>query len=236
MQKDWAPGSGPIGLLYPGEMGTAVATLLRCNGLRLITSLEGRGASTVRNCRSAGLEDARSLGEVVRTVSVAFALVPPAAAPQLGAQVREHLRLRRPNDRLVYVDLNSISPETARDIAQGFAGESVDFVDGAISGPASRLADRCVLYLSGVRAAQVAELFEEKMCVQVVGDRPGQASALRMLLSGLTKGIIALFVEMAVAGHRAGVLDRLLAASRVSYPGIMEVVDRTLPTYPRHAA
>ena len=27
-----------------------------------------------------------------------------------------------------------------------------------------------------------------------------------------------------------------LAAYRASYPGIMELVDRTLPTYPRHAA
>jgi hypothetical protein len=57
-----------------------------------------------------------------------------------------------------------------------------------------------------------------------------------MLLSGLTKGVIALFVEMALAGRRAGILDRLVAAYRTDYPGVMEVVDRILPTYPRHAA
>jgi hypothetical protein len=81
----------------------------------------------------------------------------------------------------------------------------------------------------------VAGLFEGKMRVVVLGDMPGQASALRMLLSGLTKGVIGLFVEMAVAARQAGVLERMLAAYRASYPGIMEVVDRTLPTYPVHA-
>jgi hypothetical protein len=32
-----------------------------------------------------------------------------------------------------------------------------------------------------------------------------------------------------------GVLDELLAAYREYYPGIVSVVDRLLPTYPRHA-
>jgi hypothetical protein len=65
---------------------------------------------------------------------------------------------------------------------------------------------------------------------------PGQASALRMLLSGLTKGVIALFVETALAARQAGVLEKLLANDRANYPGVMEVVERILPTYPRHAA
>src|SRR5438105_2706657 len=82
------------------------------------------------------------------------------------------------------------------------------------------------------RAGEVAALFEGKMTVRVLGDAPGQASALRMLLSGLTKGVIALFVELALAARQAGILDRTLAAYRASYPGILEVVERTLPTYP----
>jgi 3-hydroxyisobutyrate dehydrogenase-like beta-hydroxyacid dehydrogenase len=224
----------PIGLLYPGEMGTAVANLLRSDH-RIVTTLAGRGASTVRNCRALGLADLESVGEVVHGVGVLLVLVPPAVALQVAKQVREELLAARQDSRLVYVDLNSVSPDTVHKLAEVFAGTAVDFVDGAISGPASRLTTGCTLYLSGTRAEEVAELFNGKMTVHVLGEVPGQASALRMLLSGLTKGVIALFVEMALAAQRAGILDRTLAAYRASYPGVMEIVERTLPTYPVHA-
>jgi 3-hydroxyisobutyrate dehydrogenase-like beta-hydroxyacid dehydrogenase len=227
---------GPVGLLYPGEMGTALAGVLRRDGYRVVTTLEGRGPATARNCRAAGLEELQGLRSVVRAASVLLVLVPPGAALDVAGRVREQLAGRAEGDRLVYVDLNSVSPETAGAVAAGFAGTAVDFVDGAISGPASRLSSRCVLYLSGPLAGSVAALFEGRMQVQVVGEVPGQASALRMLLSGLTKGVTALFVEMALAACQAGVLDRLLAAYQGSYPGVMEVVDRMLPTYPLHAA
>ena len=223
-----------IGLLYPGEMGIAVANLLR-HDHRVVTTLAGRGANTVRNCRGAGLEEVDNLREVVRGAAALLVLVPPAAALQVAEQVRQELPARSGN-RLVYVDLNSVSPATAQNVAAVFAGTPVDFVDGAISGPAARLTTGGTLYLSGPRAGEVASLFEGKMAVRVLGDAPGQASALRMLLSGLTKGVIALFVEMALAARQAGILDRTLAAYRASYPGIMEVVERTLPTYPAHAA
>jgi 3-hydroxyisobutyrate dehydrogenase-like beta-hydroxyacid dehydrogenase len=236
MQTDSGLREGPIGLLYPGEMGAAVARLLRGDGFRIVTSLAGRSPATAANCRSAGVEDLGSLGEVVRTASVLLSLVPPTAAPEVATHVREQLPLRRQAGRLVYVDLNSVSPEAVAAMADGFPPGSIDFVDGAILGLAAGLTERGILYLSGPAAARVAGLFEGKLRVQVLGEAPGQASALRMLLSGLTKGVIALFVEMALAGRRAGILDRLVAAYRANYPGVMEVVDRILPTYPRHAA
>lgn len=223
-----------VGLLYPGEMGAAVANLLRPDR-RVVTTLAGRGEATARNCRAAGVEVLDSLREVVRGAAALLVLVPPAAALGVAEQVRAELPARGPGDRLVYVDLNSVAPETVQGVAAVFAGAPVDFVDGAISGPASRLASGCTLYLSGARAGEVAALFEGKMAVRVLGDAPGQASALRMLLSGLTKGVIALFVELALAARQAGILDRTLAAYGASYPGILEVVERTLPTYPRHA-
>jgi 3-hydroxyisobutyrate dehydrogenase-like beta-hydroxyacid dehydrogenase len=228
--------TGPIGLLYPGEMGTAVGTLLCRAGCRLVTTVEGRGATTRRNCQTAGFEELDSLQAVVRTASMLLVLVPPGAALQVARQVREHLPRRSPEERLLYVDLNSFSPETACAVAEVFAGTCVEFVDGAILGLASRLEDRGVLYLSGAQAERVASLFEGKMQVQVLGNLPGQASTLRMLLSGLTKGVIALFTEMALAARQAGVLDRLLSNYQANYPGVMEMVNRILPTYPRHAA
>ncbi len=87
---------GPIGLLYPGDMGTAVGKLLRGAGHRALTTVKGRSATTVRNCRAAGLEELDSLEAVVCAASVLFVLVPPGAAHAVAAQVREQVPKRRP--------------------------------------------------------------------------------------------------------------------------------------------
>jgi 3-hydroxyisobutyrate dehydrogenase-like beta-hydroxyacid dehydrogenase len=223
-----------VGVLYPGEMGTAVARALRGAGYRVVTTLQGRGEKTRRNCRDAGLEELATLKDVLDTASVLLVLVPPAAAVEIAQTCRDLLD-QLGGRRLTYVDLNSVAPETVRQVAGVFATAAVDFVDGAISGPASHLASRCIVYLGGTAATQVAELFRGTVKTKVLGPTPGQASALRMLLSGLTKGVVALFVELALAARHAGVLDTLLTAYRSSYPGVMELVDRSLPTFPRHA-
>ncbi len=233
MHQAGTPGAGAIGLLYPGEMGAALGSVLRGAGHRVVTTLHGRGPRTHHNCREAGLEELETLPAVLQAASVLIVLVPPRAALPVAIACREQLARSK---RLLYVDMNSIAPGTARQVAAVFAGAPVDFVDGAISGAAAHQRERGVMYLSGAAAGQVAELFRGAMRVQVLGESPGQASAQRMLLSGLAKGVVALFVEMALAARQAGIQDTLLAAYRASYPGVMELVERSLPTFPRHAA
>jgi 3-hydroxyisobutyrate dehydrogenase-like beta-hydroxyacid dehydrogenase len=230
------PGPHVIGLLYPGEMGAGLGRLLREEGHRVVTTLDGRGPRTHQNCHQAGLEQLPTLRAVLETATALLSLVPPQAALAVAGQCREVLAQRpAAQGRLLYVDLNSISPATTREIATVFAGLPVDFVDGGISGPASHLCSRVVVYVSGPHATQAAALFPAKVRVKILGEVPGQASALRMLLSGLAKGVVALFVEMALAARQAEVLDTLLEAYQTSYPGVLELVDRSLPTFPRHA-
>jgi 3-hydroxyisobutyrate dehydrogenase-like beta-hydroxyacid dehydrogenase len=133
------------------------------------------------------------------------------------------------------VDANAVSPATAVEIGEVLAGRGVDYVDAAINGLASALRTGAIVYLSGARAAEVARLFGRTMQVQVVGEEPGKASALKGALAGLSKGLAALFVEIAVMAREAGVAPFFLERCRSYYPGVMEVVERMLPTYPRHA-
>jgi hypothetical protein len=82
----------------------------------------------------------------------------------------------------------------------------------------------------------VADVFSPVLRVKVLGSEAGQASTFKMLISGLAKGVVALFVEMSLTARRAGLLEDLLTCYRQAYPGIVELVERLLPTYPRHAA
>jgi hypothetical protein len=198
-----------------------------------VTTLAGRGPQTGQRARQAGFEILGALPDVLATAGVVLSVVPPAAAVALAREVGALPAPARPG---VYVDLNAISPETVRAVEAAVAPSGMSFVDGAIHGMASQLRTRGTLYLSGPEAAAVARLFEGSLRVRVLGDRPGQASAFKMLISGMAKGVVALFVEMALAARQAGLLDDLLACYREAYPSVMALVDRLLPTYPRHAA
>jgi 3-hydroxyisobutyrate dehydrogenase-like beta-hydroxyacid dehydrogenase len=222
-----------VGILYPGEMGSALAKVLRRAGLRVVTTLAERGLRTHRYCQGAGVEVLDSLADVARAADVVLAVVPPAAA----VEVAERFAACAPAaPRRRYVDLNSIAPATTDDVGRILARAGVDFVDGAVHGLASHVPERAAVYLSGPKAAAVAAFLGRCLRVKLLSGPTGTASAFRMLISGLTKGVIALFLEMGVAAQRAGLLRELLACYAESYPGVMDVVGRTLPTYPLHAA
>ena len=223
-----------IGVLYPGEMGSTFARLLAENGFRVVTTLEGRSLRTQRLCHDAGLRVLDSVGRVLECADILFSFVPPGAALQVSGNVAA--LVRGDSRRLLYVDANSISPMTAVKISELLRVESVDFVDASIHGLASRLKQAGVLYLSGARAEELSDQFGSSLRVKVVGVAPGQASAVKMVLSCLAKGLIGLSSEVMLFAREMGLLDEALEICNESYPGLLEAVKRMLPTYPQHAA
>jgi len=222
-----------VGLLYPGEMGASFARLLIARNIRVVTTLQGRGENTGRLAHEAGVVVVDSLADVVRESNVIVSLVAPSAAEQVAEDYCELAHLA-PSSAL-YVDANSIGPELARSLADKLAAVNHDFVDAAINGLAKNISTGGTLYLSGARAPEIEQLVENAMRVRVLGTEPGQASTMKMLLGGLSKGLCALFVELAAMAQRREMLPQMLEACAMIYPGVTAVVDRMLPTYSRHA-
>lgn len=222
-----------VGILYPGELGSTLGRLLASSGLTVITTVEGRSERTRYLAEEAGLFLLNGLREVAERADIVVSTVTPAAA----LPVAQHYLLKRvkPARPQLFVDLNSTSPATTRRLDQTLRSGGIDFVDGAVHGLASGLPERGTLYLSGAAAQRLAVVFARVLRVKVVGDEAGQASTFKMMISGLAKGIAALFAEMSLAAHKAGLLEAFLACSQQAYPGILELVERLLPTYPRHA-
>ncbi|WP_232343868.1 DUF1932 domain-containing protein [Actinoplanes awajinensis] len=110
----------------------------------------------------------------------------------------------------VVADLNAVSPETMAVIARALDGLPV--VDGSISGPPPTTAPGAHVYLSGLRAAEVAALpWDGQVEPVVLGPEIGTASALKMCTAGVYKGLTALLTQaLRTAGHH-GVLDPVLA-------------------------
>jgi 3-hydroxyisobutyrate dehydrogenase-like beta-hydroxyacid dehydrogenase len=215
-------------------MGSSFAKLLAANGFRVVTTLEGRSLHTQRLCHDAGLSVLDSVGQVLECANILFSFVPPGAALRVAGNVA--LLLKDESRPSLYVDANSISPATAVKISELLRAERVDFVDASIRGLASQLRQAGVLYLSGARAEEISDRLGSMMRVKVVGDAPGQASALKMVLSCLPKGLIGLFSETMIFAREMGLLDEAMEICNEFYPGVMDVVKRMLPTYPQHAA
>jgi 3-hydroxyisobutyrate dehydrogenase-like beta-hydroxyacid dehydrogenase len=170
-----------------------------------------------------------TLGQVVAEADVVLSVVPPGAAEEVAWDYVKVASLWRSSG--LYVDLNSIGPDLTGALARRIEQAGGSFVDGAVNGLAKNLETGGTLFVSGARSMEVAKLFEGIVRVQNLGPRAGAASMMKMLLSGMSKGVCGLFIELAVAAQRQGMLHGMMEATGQIYPGIMDVVLRMLPTY-----
>ena len=219
-----------IAILYPGELGSAIGRLLLGAGHQVITTLGARSDRTKRLCADSGIVSLPGLHEVAVSADIVISLVTPGSALEAA---RQYAYWAPPGK--LFVDANSISPATSTRIAALLARKKIDFVDAAIHGLASRLKTDGTLYLNGDRSSEIAALFKDQLRVRCLEGEIGQASAFKMLLGGMSKGLVALFLEMALAAKNRGVLDEIVEEYGKYYPGLMTAIDRLVPTYPLHA-
>lgn len=221
-----------VGLLYPGEMGSTLAALLRTKGVRIVSLLANRSERTRQMARRAGVIELDSLAEVARQSRIILSLVPPSAAEEVADSYCR--QAASAGVCAIYVDANAISPELAESLSAKLEARGHSFVDASINGLARTAATTGTLFLSGASAGDVADLFDGLIALRVLGPQPGLASAMKMMLSGLSKGVCALFVEMALLAQRRQMLGALLDVSSQIYPGITAVAQRMMPTIPQH--
>ena len=205
-----------VGLLHPGDMGSAVGATVVAGGARVLWASAGRSAATRARAREAGLEDAGTLESVVQASRVIVSVVPPHGAADLARAVAQL------GFRGVYVDANAVAPATAREIGRVVEAAGARFVDGGIIGPATR-GTRGVtrIYLSGPGATEIAAVFGAGPLEAVVLDAPpGAASAVKMAYAGWNKGGQALLAAIRAFALAEGVDAALLAEWKISHPDL----------------
>ena len=196
-----------VGLLHPGEMGSAVGATLASRGETVIWASAGRSAATAERAQIAGLEDVGSVEELCRRSDVIISVCPPHAAAEVAEAAQGF-----PG---IYVDANAVSPATARSIEE-LVGRCVD---GGIIGPPPAEQGTTRLYLSGREAGLVADLFAETTVdARVVSAEVGVASAVKMAFAGWTKGSAALLLAIRALARVEGVEETLLDEWRLSLP------------------
>jgi 3-hydroxyisobutyrate dehydrogenase-like beta-hydroxyacid dehydrogenase len=136
----------------------------------------------------------------------------------------------------VFVDANSIGLEALEQIERLMSEQNIPLVDAAINGGASRLRDLGMLHISGPKAGSIEAICRGLLRVNLLGVQIGSASRMKLLMSAIAKGLPALFLEAGSLAERADMLEPFLESCHHFYPSLMTIIERTLPTYPRHAA
>jgi 3-hydroxyisobutyrate dehydrogenase-like beta-hydroxyacid dehydrogenase len=204
-----------IGLLHPGDMGSTVGAAAKAGGARVLWMSEGRSPATRKRAESGGLEDAGTLGQLVKASDVILSVCPPHAALDVARAVAAQRFAG------LYVDGNAVSPATAREIGSVVEAGGAAFVDGGIVGPPAQNRGTTRLYLSGKDAVRLVPLFAAGPLQAIVVDGPaGAASALKMAYASYTKGSAALLMAIRALATAEGIDDALLAEWQRSQPDL----------------
>jgi len=154
-----------------------------------------------------------SAGEMSGQADVILSVCPPLAALEVARSVAGF--------QGIYVDANAVSPATAREVAEIVTAGGGRCVDGGIIGAPPRSPGDSRLYLSGLWAGEISDLFTDTpLGAQVIGDEIGQASAVKMAYAAWTKGTAALILAIRALAHAEGVEQTLIAEWQQSQPAL----------------
>ena len=197
--------SESIGVINPGDMGVSIAASAVRNGHHVYWASKGRSADTRKRAEENHLIDAGTLEEVCKQCSIILSVVPPSASEEVAEQVIAQ------KFKGTFADLNAISPQRAQRIGERLEANGIKFVDGGIIGPPAWATNTTWLSLSGKSSSTIAALFTNgPLRTEILGDRIGDASALKMCYGAYTKGHTALIAGVLGTAANSGVRDALM--------------------------
>jgi L-threonate 2-dehydrogenase len=221
-----------VALIAPGMMGSAVGKRLVDNGLKVLTSLDGRSQETIARAKSAGMVGASD--EEIASADFILSILPPGDALSLAERFVPALSAS--NSKPVYVDCNAINPATVERVAAAIAPTECPFVDAGIIGPPPKPQDGGPrFYASGAAAPRFATLRDYGLDVRVLDGALSAASALKMSYAGITKGTQAIGAAMMLAATRAGSAEELFKELEFSQKELFPWFKRQLAFMPPKA-
>jgi 3-hydroxyisobutyrate dehydrogenase-like beta-hydroxyacid dehydrogenase len=130
----------------------------------------------------------------------------------------------------IYLDINSVSPETKREIARVLGESTATFVEAAVMAPVAPQRIKAPMLLGGPHASSATKLLHGiGMDVKPISEQVGVASAIKMCRSIIMKGIEAITVESMFTARRYGAEKLVLESLAATYPEMGW--STTLPDY-----
>jgi 3-hydroxyisobutyrate dehydrogenase-like beta-hydroxyacid dehydrogenase len=213
--------SPAIGFIGFGEAASHIAAGLRAAGVESVLAFDINATSPTLGARI----QQRSKDTNTPLVGSPAELAPAdilISAVTAGAAVeaaQQMLPVLKPSH--IYLDINSISPNTKREIDSRIRGAGAAFVEAAVMAPVPPYGHRVPMLLGGAGAKRLSAILSPfGMRFEVVSEEVGAAIAVKMCRSIVVKGLEALLFECVMAANRFGAEERVLASLQESFPGI----------------
>ena len=222
-----------VGMMSPGDMGSAVGQVLAKHGLKVIAALGERSPRTRALGAQAGIADVVTLENLVGQADLVMSILVPNAAVATAQRVAEVMR--RKGATPLYVDCNAIAVQSAHKIGEIMKAVGASFTDASIIGAPPRLSNKTRFYASGPHAQEFAQLSHYGLDVRVLGPEEGKAKAIKVCYATVTKGTQALYTESFVSAMRLGVFDALMAELETSQKALLKFAQDGLQRMPPKA-
>jgi 3-hydroxyisobutyrate dehydrogenase-like beta-hydroxyacid dehydrogenase len=202
-------------------MGSTIGAAAATSGARVLWVSRERGPATRKRAVQAGLIEVEDLDEALGRSDLVLSVCPPHAAIDVAEQVAARKFTG------AFVDANAVSRATAERIGVIVTRAGASYVDGGIIGSPVKQQGTTRLYLSGERAAEVAQVFSKSMLdARAIGSEPGAASALKVAYAAWTKGTDAMLLAIRAYAAHEGVDEALLEEWAISQPQLEKRCER----------
>ncbi len=203
-----------LGIIGFGEAGYYLTKEFVENSVQIfaydsvVTGGGDRAALVTRRAAENGVTLVNSLEELFDCSEVIFCLTSAGSALPIAKSIEPLLR-----EEQVYADLNSTSPMTKEKIADALASAKGEFIEAAVMNAVPAKKTKVPICVCGKHAEAFAQRLNAcGMNVTAMGEKIGSASALKMLKSVLSKGIIALITETVFCTEKYGLTEKVLSS------------------------
>jgi 3-hydroxyisobutyrate dehydrogenase-like beta-hydroxyacid dehydrogenase len=210
-----------IALVGFGEVGTIFGRDLARQGLAVSTydillNAPATRPGLLARAHEAGVVAGDTLAQAVNDADLVISAVTAASSRDVARDAGRVMRAGQ-----VFLDLNSVSPETKRGNAEAVAASGAEYVEAAVMAPVPPQRLATPMLLGGPRAEAIATaLGAFGMKATPVGEAIGLASAIKMCRSIMIKGLEALTVECLFAARRFNAETAVLASLDRSFPSM----------------
>lgn len=121
----------------------------------------------------------------------------------------------------IVIDINSVSPDRKRETSARVEQAGARYIDMAVMAPVHPRRHQTPVLVAGADASRLLpDLLALGFSGSVAGDKPGSATAVKMVRSLFVKGLEAITVETLLAAEASGCFDEVLNSISSSFPGL----------------
>ncbi|HEU0066428.1 MAG TPA: DUF1932 domain-containing protein [Sphingomonas sp.] len=199
-----------------GEAGAALSGGAAARGYDRKTDDPATRAAKRADFAHAGVTPCDKLAQALAGANIVLSLV---TADQALVVAQAAAPLLEPG--ALYLDMNSVAPQTKRTAAQAIEGAGARYVDVAVMAPVHPAGRAVPILVSGPHVTDALWAALAAIGLTHARHAPGPvgtASSIKMIRSVMVKGMEALTAECVLAAQAADVLDPVLASLDASPP------------------